>query len=193
LPSSSQTTPAQHPSLTVAPQLESKSHEGVGRATWGAVAAGMALGAHAGLMCALRKRERAKVKAAETAAEQRLFESVYLDYTSEYLKGPMYFHEDKLQGFLPDYPGNPMFKNGKMTSNATGNLKTFSSNELAFLSVLFLAIGLYGNIQFNYTDPQWVKVDNGENFNVSYIVESLFLPISFFMHIAAYIQKQNGK
>ena len=74
-----------------------------------------------------------------------------------------------------DYPGNPVFKNGKMTSNATGNLKTFSSNELAFLSVLFLAIGLHGNIQFNYTDPQWVNVDIGENFNISYIVESPFL------------------
>jgi len=193
LPGTSQKSPQVHPALTVAPQHKSNSHEGVGRATWGAALVGLVLGAHAGLSCALRGRDRAAVKAAETAAEQRLFESVYLDYTSEYLKGPMYFHEDKLQGFLPDYPGNPMFKNGKMTSNATGNLKTFSSNELAFLSILFLGIGLYGNIQFLYLDPQWAKVDLGENFNVSYIVESLFLPISFFMHIAAYIQKQNGK
>jgi len=129
----------------------------------------------------------------ETAGDKRLFEKVFMDYTAEYLKGPMYWHEDKLQGFLPDYPGTPMFKNGKMTSNATGNLKTFSSNELAFLSMLFFAIGLYGNIQFLFIDPQWARVDAGENFNVSYIVESLFLPISFFMHIAAYIQKQNGK
>merc|ERR1719410_3300214 len=193
LPGSRQKTTPQHPSLAVALPHESSSHEGVGRVTWGAALVGLVLGAHAGLSCVLHRRDRAAVKATETAAEQRLFESVYLDYTSEYLKGPMYFHEDKLQGFLPDYPGNPMFKNGKMTSNATGNLKTFSSNELAFLSVLFLAIGLYGNIQFLYLDPQWAKVDLGENFNVSYIVESLFLPISFFMHIAAYIQKQNGK
>merc|ERR1719189_3133611 len=122
-----------HSGLSVAPQHQSSSQEGVGRATWGVAAAGLALGAHVGLLCALRRKGRATVKAAETAAEQRLFESVYLDYTSEYLKGPMYFQEDKLQGKLPDYPGNPMFKNGKMTSNATGNLKTFSSNELAFL------------------------------------------------------------
>eukprot|EP00419_Tripos_fusus_P053796 CAMPEP_0172805624 /NCGR_PEP_ID=MMETSP1075-20121228/5860_1 /TAXON_ID=2916 /ORGANISM="Ceratium fusus, Strain PA161109" /LENGTH=161 /DNA_ID=CAMNT_0013644317 /DNA_START=64 /DNA_END=546 /DNA_ORIENTATION=+ len=134
LPGSSEKHPPMQSGLrvTVVPQHESTSQEGVGRATWGAAAIGVALGAHAGLLCALRQRGRTAVKAAETAAEQRLFESVYLDYTSEYLKGPMYFQEDKLQGFLPDYPGNPMFKNGKMTSNATGNLKTFSSNELAF-------------------------------------------------------------
>jgi len=193
MPSSGRTGPLQQVSYEGATQREGSSGQGgVGRFPWGA-AAGLALGAHVGLFCATRRGGRSAVNAAETAAEQRLFESVYLDYTSEYLKGPMYFHEDKLQGFLPDYPGNPMFKNGKMTSNATGNLKTFSSSELAFLSVLFLGIGLYGNIQFLYLDPQWAKVDLGENFNVSYIVESLFLPISFFMHIAAYIQKQNGK
>merc|ERR1712056_131269 len=138
------------------------------------------------------KKEKV-VKYEESAADARLFEKVFMDYTTEYLKGPMYWHEDKLQGFLPDYPGTPMFKNGKMTSNATGNLKTFGSNELAYLSILFFGIGLYGNIQFLFVDPQWARVDAGENFNVSYIVESLFLPISFFMHIACYIQKQNGK
>ena len=94
--------------------------------------------------------------------------------------------EDKLQGYLPDYPGNPLFQNGAMTSNVTGNLKTFSSNELAYFSLLFLGIGMYGNAQFLFFDPQWAKVDAGENFNVSYIVESLFLPISFFLHIAAF-------
>lgn len=47
--------------------------------------------------------------------------------------------------------------------------------------------------RFNYYDTQWAKVDAGGYFNVSYIVESLLLPISFFMHIACYIQKQNGK
>merc|ERR1712187_596311 len=160
-------------------------------------AASAVLAAHVGLTFALygRMALRAETKPAkaekyvESAADQRLFEKVFMDYTAEYLKGPMYWHEDKLQGFLPDYPGTPMFKNGKMTSNATGNLKTFGSNELAYLSVLFLAIGLYGNLQFWFFDNQWARVDAGLNFNVSYIVESLFLPISFFMHIAAYIQK----
>ena len=70
----------------------------------------------------------------------------------------MYWHEDKLQGYLPDYPGNPLFQNGAMTSNVTGNLKTFSSNELAYFSLLFLGIGLYGNAQFLFFDPQWAKV-----------------------------------
>eukprot|EP00416_Gambierdiscus_australes_P033452 CAMPEP_0171109044 /NCGR_PEP_ID=MMETSP0766_2-20121228/70156_1 /TAXON_ID=439317 /ORGANISM="Gambierdiscus australes, Strain CAWD 149" /LENGTH=221 /DNA_ID=CAMNT_0011570699 /DNA_START=53 /DNA_END=718 /DNA_ORIENTATION=+ len=165
-----------------------------------AAMAGLVLGAHAGLAVALRGRatrraakETAVAKYKESTADARLFEKVYMDYATEYLKGPMYWHEDKLQGFVPDYPGTPMFKNGKMTSNVTGNLKTFSSNELGFLAMLFFAIGLYGNIQFLFVDPQWARVDAGENFNVSYIVESLFLPISFFMHIAAYIQKQNGK
>lgn len=111
------------------------------------------------------------LKAVAKASEERLFEQVYKDYTTEYLKGPMYWHEDKLQGYLPDYPGNPLFQNGAMTSNVTGNLKTFSSNELAYFSLLFLGIGLYGNAQFLFFDPQWAKVDAGENFNVSYIVE----------------------
>eukprot|EP00913_Durusdinium_trenchii_P019561 g18388.t1 len=97
------------------------------------------------------------------------------------------------EGFAPDYPGRPIVKNGKYTSNVIGNLKAFSSNELAFLSMLFFGVGLYGNLQFNYYDPQWAKVDAGGYFNASYIVESLLLPISFFMHIACYIQKQNGK
>lgn len=47
--------------------------------------------------------------------------------------------------------------------------------------------------RFNYYDPQWAKVDAGGYFNVSYIVESLLLPISFFMHLACYIQKKQGK
>ncbi|OLP99866.1 hypothetical protein AK812_SmicGene17546 [Symbiodinium microadriaticum] len=64
---------------------------------------------------------------------------------------------------------------------------------LAFLSMLFFGVGLYGNLQFNFYDPQWAKVDAGGFFNVSYIVESFLLPISFFMHIACYIQRQNGK
>lgn len=180
---------------------------------WGNAAAAVsavAVGAHVGLAVAMRGRTARKAEAEakpaakpkedkdagpykESAADARLFEMVYMDYTREYLKGPMYWHEEKLQGFLPQYPGEPMFKNGKITSNVVGNYKTFSSNELAFLSFLFFAIGLYGNLQFNFYDLQWAVVDAGGSFNVSYIVESLFLPFSFFMHIAAYIQKKNGK
>merc|ERR1711879_1072878 len=135
------------------------------------------------------------VKYEESAADARLFEQVFMDYTTEYLKGPMYWHEDKIQGLVGfyGYPGNPMRKNGKVTSNQLGNLKTFSSNELAYLSMLFFAIGLYDNLQFNVFDPQWPKVAQGYNFNVSYILESLLLPISFFMHIGCYIQRINGK
>eukprot|EP00440_Ansanella_granifera_P022453 gb/GFBE01024387.1/.p1 GENE.gb/GFBE01024387.1/~~gb/GFBE01024387.1/.p1 ORF type:complete len:223 (+),score=54.69 gb/GFBE01024387.1/:1-669(+) len=170
-------------------------------AGWGLAAAGLAVGAHAGLAMACRAKaaRRAEEKAApvkkyvESVADARLFETVYLQYTSEYLKGPLYWHEDKLQGALPDYPGEPMIKNGKQTSNVLGNLKSFSSNELAFLSMLFFGIGLYGNLQFLFYDPQWAKVDAGGYFNASYIIESLLLPISFFMHIACYIQRQNGK
>eukprot|EP00448_Togula_jolla_P023151 CAMPEP_0170590002 /NCGR_PEP_ID=MMETSP0224-20130122/11639_1 /TAXON_ID=285029 /ORGANISM="Togula jolla, Strain CCCM 725" /LENGTH=219 /DNA_ID=CAMNT_0010913773 /DNA_START=80 /DNA_END=739 /DNA_ORIENTATION=+ len=158
---------------------------------WGMATAGLAIGAHLGLAAALFGRSALRAK--ETAADAKLFEQVYMDYTTEYLKGPMYWQDDKLQGFTPDYPGTPMTKNGKLTSNTVGNLKSFSSNELAFYSVLCLAIGLYGALQFNYFDPQFPKVVAGQNFNVSYIVETLLLPVSFFMHIAAYIQKQNGK
>ena len=41
-------------------------------------------------------------------------------YTSEYMKGPMYWHPDKMQGFAPDYPGRPIVKNGKYTSPLDG-------------------------------------------------------------------------
>ncbi|CAE7406326.1 unnamed protein product [Symbiodinium natans] len=169
-------------------------------AGWGLAAAGLALGAHVGLAAAWRARSSTAARAekeggkyVETVADQRLFEQVYLQYTSEYLKGPLYWHPDKAQGWLPDYPGTPMIKEGKYTSHVIGNLKAFSSNELAFLSMLFFGVGLYGNLQFNFYDPQWAKVDAGGFFNVSYIVESFLLPISFFMHIACYIQRQNGK
>ncbi|CAK0801143.1 unnamed protein product, partial [Prorocentrum cordatum] len=121
-----------------------------------------------------RQDTRAEGKYTESAVDAKLFEQVYLDYTTEYLKGPMYAHREKAQGARPDYPGNPLYKNGKMTSNVTGNLKTFSSNELMYLSMLFFGIGLYGNLQFLYFDPQFPRVDSGLNFNVSYIVESHF-------------------
>ncbi|CAE8697697.1 unnamed protein product [Polarella glacialis] len=178
-------------------------------ASWGLAAAGLCLGAHVGLAAASRSRAARKaegeaevetkvaskeaLKYVETPQDQRLFELVYLQYTSEYMKGPMYWDVAKGQGGLPHYAGEPMTKNGQMTSNVIGNLKTFSSNELAFLSMLFFGIGLYGNIQFLFIDPQWAKVDAGGFFNVSYIVESLLLPISFFFHISCYIQRMNGK
>jgi len=182
------------------------------QASWGLAAVGLALGAHAGLAAfAFRKSSTARkaeaeaeaaptatataatLKYVETPQDERLFELVYLQYTSEYMKGPMYWDVAKGQGGLPHYAGEPMTKNGQMTSNVIGNLKTFSSNELAFLSMLFFGIGLYGNIQFLFIDPQWAKVDAGGFFNVSYIVESLLLPISFFFHISCYIQRMNGK
>jgi len=185
---------------TLAVELSRGSSRSSSGSSWGVVSACLAIGAQAGLAAALYGRTalRAEEKAvatkyAESATDAKLFEQVYHEYTREYMKGPMYWHEDKLQGFLPDYPGNPMFKNGKMTSNPLGNLKTFSSNELAFFSILFFAIGLYGYLQFNYYDPQFPRADAGENMNASYIVEFLCLPISFFFHIACYIQKKNGR
>jgi len=140
-----------------------------------------------------KTEEPDKIKYVESAADKRLFEQVYLAYTEEYLKGPLYIHEDKFQGVLPDSPGNPIRVNGKLTSNVVGNLKTFSSNELAFFSLLFFGIGLYGHFMFNWGDPQIIKADAGAAINGSYIFEALCLPVSFFMHIACFIQKRNGK
>eukprot|EP00490_Sorites_sp_Unknown_P013193 CAMPEP_0114677436 /NCGR_PEP_ID=MMETSP0191-20121206/50518_1 /TAXON_ID=126664 /ORGANISM="Sorites sp." /LENGTH=217 /DNA_ID=CAMNT_0001950001 /DNA_START=42 /DNA_END=695 /DNA_ORIENTATION=+ len=192
--------PTRPPSAPTVPLASGVSGSTTQSAGWGLAAAGLALGAHVGLAAAWRFRAATAARAEgaakpykESPADERLFEQVYLQYTSEYMKGPMYWHPDKMQGFAPDYPGRPIVKNGKYTSNVIGNLKAFSSNELAFLSMLFFGVGLYGNLQFNYYDTQWAKVDAGGYFNVSYIVESLLLPISFFMHIACYIQKQKGK
>merc|ERR1712014_415954 len=179
----------------------------MGSAAWGIGVAGLALGAHAGLMMAWRARTARKAEAkdapvkkavpagkyVETVSDRRLFEQVYMQYTTEYLKGPMYWHEDKMQGSLAEYPGNPMVRNGLPTTNSVGFFKNFSSNELAFLSMLFFGIGLYGNLMFDVYDPQWDKVDAGGYFNASYIVESLLLPVSFFTHVACYVQRQNGK
>jgi hypothetical protein len=177
-----------------------------GSATWGAAAAALTIGAHLGLAMirnrgattrhaetATKKKETDEIKYIESAADARLFQEVYHEYTAEYLKGPMYWHEDKLQGWLPDNPGTPMYKNGKMTSNHVMPVQNFSSDELTYFSFLFFAIGLYGHLQWNIYDPQWLRAQMGENFNVTYIVESFFLTLSFPLHIAAYIQKQNGK
>ncbi|CAE7289294.1 unnamed protein product [Symbiodinium natans] len=192
-------SPAAHPAPLAAPKAAAAAAPPAAAAGFGLAVAGLAVGAHAGLAVAFRARAARQAEAkpegkyVETVADQRLFEQVYLQYTSEYLKGPLYWHPDKAQGWLPDYPGTPMIKEGKYTSHVIGNLKAFSSNELAFLSMLFFGVGLYGNLMFNFYDPQWAKVDAGGFFNVSYIVESFLLPISFFMHIACYIQRQNGK
>merc|ERR1719277_193935 len=101
-----------------------------------------------------KKAKEAATAYKESAADKRLFEQVYVAYAEEYLKGPLYWHEDKVQGLVPDYPGEPMRVNTKLTSNVVGNLKTFSSNELAFFSLLFFGIGLYGHFMFNWGDPQ---------------------------------------
>mmetsp|Transcript_57252 Transcript_57252/g.101533 ORF Transcript_57252/g.101533 Transcript_57252/m.101533 type:complete len:223 (+) Transcript_57252:55-723(+) len=174
-----------------------------GSDSWGLAAAGLALGAHVGLAAVWRGKTArfAEAKAApaaakkyvETPGDQRLFEQVYLQYTSEYLKGPLYWHPHKNQGQLPDVPGEPLFMNGRLSSNVVGQFRSFTSTELAFLSAVAFGIGLYGNLQFLFYDPQFERVDAGGFFNVSYIVESLLLPTSFFLHIAAYIQKQAGK
>eukprot|EP00445_Apocalathium_hangoei_P038238 CAMPEP_0203946828 /NCGR_PEP_ID=MMETSP0359-20131031/81964_1 /ASSEMBLY_ACC=CAM_ASM_000338 /TAXON_ID=268821 /ORGANISM="Scrippsiella Hangoei, Strain SHTV-5" /LENGTH=224 /DNA_ID=CAMNT_0050878173 /DNA_START=75 /DNA_END=749 /DNA_ORIENTATION=+ len=176
---------------------ESASSQG-----WGATVAAVTVGAHVGLVVAASYGRRSVARRAEStpattymesAADERLFEQVYLDYATEYLKGPMYHNDLKVQGFLPEYPGDPMFKQGKMTSNVVGNLKTFSSNELAFFAVLFFAIGLYGTLMFWWFDPQFLRADLTGQINPSYVIEALFLPVSFFMHIACYIQRKNGK
>lgn len=166
----------------------------------GLTAAGLLVGAHAGLALAFyggrtarRAEGAAPTKYVESAAEARLFEQIYRDYTAEYLKGPLYFDEDKMIGWEPEIPGAPVIKNAQVTSNALVKLKNFSSNELAFLSVLFFGIGLYGNIMFNFVDPQWANVAAHGLFNISYVVESLFLPVSFVLHIGSYIQRKNGK
>mmetsp|Transcript_242 Transcript_242/g.539 ORF Transcript_242/g.539 Transcript_242/m.539 type:complete len:234 (+) Transcript_242:81-782(+) len=193
-------TAAGHASVELPGAASSASAEG--SSGWGAAVAAVTIGAHLGLAiirargATTRHAKEAAVadaKYVESAADARLFAEVYHEYTSEYLKGPMYWHEDKLQGQLPDPPGVPMFKNGKMTTNHSGPLKNFSSDELVYFSFLFFAIGLYGHLQFNIYDPQWLRVQMGENFNVTYIVESFFLTLSFPLHIAAWIQKQNGK
>jgi len=194
---------ASAPTLARAGAARGRAEEASGAASgaaWGAAAAAVAFGAHAGLAVAMRGRTTRHAQAQKTtttymesAADERLFEQVYLDYATEYLKGPMYHNDLKVQGFLPEYPGDPMFKQGKMTSNVVGNLKTFSSNELAFFAVLFFAIGLYGTLMFWWFDPQFLRADLTGQINPSYVIEALFLPVSFFMHIACYIQRKNGK
>eukprot|EP00437_Effrenium_voratum_P008873 CAMPEP_0181433192 /NCGR_PEP_ID=MMETSP1110-20121109/19162_1 /TAXON_ID=174948 /ORGANISM="Symbiodinium sp., Strain CCMP421" /LENGTH=136 /DNA_ID=CAMNT_0023556631 /DNA_START=47 /DNA_END=454 /DNA_ORIENTATION=- len=110
--------PARAPTPTV--PLASGARGSAESAGWGLAAAGLAVGAHMGLAAAWRARSSTAAGAEggaykETPADERLFEQVYLQYTSEYMKGPMYWHKDKLQGSLPDYPGRPMIRDGKYT------------------------------------------------------------------------------
>ncbi len=170
----------------------------------GVSAVALVLGAHAGL-AAFSLRKTTRKAEGESAKDQRLFEQVFLQYTSEYLKGPMYWTQYKRpMGPRPFdlgapesqrvyIPGEPMTKNGQMTSVAIGPYRNFSSAELAFLSLLFLGIGLYGNFMFLFFDPQFNVVQNGGYFNPLYIIEAQFLPFSWAMHIACYVQKRNGK
>eukprot|EP00929_Paragymnodinium_shiwhaense_P120762 TRINITY_DN927_c0_g6_i1.p2 TRINITY_DN927_c0_g6~~TRINITY_DN927_c0_g6_i1.p2 ORF type:complete len:223 (-),score=60.78 TRINITY_DN927_c0_g6_i1:162-830(-) len=153
--------------------------------------------AHLGLAVAMRSRStarQARPDSGENQAEARLFEQVFMDYTSEYLKGPMYWVEEKKQyfGYVQD-PDYIEYKNGKMTNAYLQYLKNWTSNELAFVSVLMFGLGLYGNLMWNVYDPQWSKVDDGGAFNAAYIAESFCLFPSFLLHLACYIQKQNGK
>eukprot|EP00929_Paragymnodinium_shiwhaense_P120757 TRINITY_DN927_c0_g1_i1.p1 TRINITY_DN927_c0_g1~~TRINITY_DN927_c0_g1_i1.p1 ORF type:complete len:244 (-),score=51.20 TRINITY_DN927_c0_g1_i1:193-861(-) len=195
------------PSTRAAPAPLASSRAATGSApgssqdsTWAglpamAVAAGAA---HVGLAVAMRSKSasarKARPDSGENQAEARLFEQVFMDYTSEYLKGPMYWVEEKKQyfGYVQD-PDYIEYKNGKMTNAYLQYLKNWTSNELAFVSVLMFGLGLYGNLMWNVYDPQWSKVDDGGAFNAAYIAESFCLFPSFLLHLACYIQKQNGK
>jgi len=126
-----------------------------------------------------------------SASDERLFEKVFFEYTKEYLKGPMYWTYEKLQGRYPADIGEPEYKNGKY--QLRGKFSAISSNELAAMSMLFFGIGLYGTLMFNFYDDQWVAVDQGRPFNPWYIIEAQFLLPSWFLHIMCYVQKKNGK
>jgi len=173
---------------------ETSSTEG----SWGGVPAmAIACGAaHIGLATALRSKTARKVSpnSGENQREARLFQQVFMDYTREYLKGPMYWVKEKEVGFgYVQDPENIGFKNGKMTNASLQWLKNWSSNELAFASLLCFGLGLYGNLMWNIYDPQWGKVDEGGAFNAAYILESFCLLPSFLLHLACFIQKRNGK
>uniref|UniRef100_UPI002FE4FB09 Photosystem I PsaR n=1 Tax=Amphidinium carterae TaxID=2961 RepID=UPI002FE4FB09 len=130
----------------------------------------------------------------ESAQDAKLFETVFSTYTAEYLKGPMYETPEKMIGRRPFNPGEPLWgEDKKLTSNVLGPLKRVSSNELAFLTMICLAIGAWGEAQFLWFDPQFAAIDRGEYFNPIYIIAASLLPVSFWAHIACYIQKANGK
>jgi hypothetical protein len=179
--------------------------------SWTLASSSLAIGAHIGLLVAAarststaRKAEAAKeakkvAKKAKAPAEpvvsavdERLFEKVFFEYTKEYLKGPMYWCGEKLPGMNNELiVGDPWFKNG--VAQVRGQFKTFSSNELAAVSLLFFGIGLYGVLMFNVYDDQFLVVDQGGQFNPLYIIESQFLFPSWILHLLCYAQKKAGK
>eukprot|EP00929_Paragymnodinium_shiwhaense_P120760 TRINITY_DN927_c0_g4_i1.p1 TRINITY_DN927_c0_g4~~TRINITY_DN927_c0_g4_i1.p1 ORF type:complete len:245 (-),score=53.99 TRINITY_DN927_c0_g4_i1:228-896(-) len=190
-------SPATMPGVVSAPASAMGRGSSATEGSWGLPAMAVAVGAaHLGLAAAMRSRSARKARpdSGENQAEARLFEQVFMDYTSEYLKGPMYWVEEKKQyfGYVQD-PDYIEYKNGKMTNAYLQYLKNWTSNELAFVSVLMFGLGLYGNLMWNVYDPQWSKVDDGGAFNAAYIAESFCLFPSFLLHLACYIQKQNGK
>jgi len=128
-----------------------------------------------------------------SAMDERLFEKVFFEYSKEYLKGPMYWTGEKMAGAAQNalIVGDPWYKNG--VAQVRGKFKTFTSSELAALSLLFFGIGLYGVLMFNIYDDQWVVVDQGGGFNPMYIIEAQFLFPSWVLHLLCYAQKKAGK
>lgn len=204
-------TPNRPPTAALAASAAQPSGSSSAR-DWSIAAGTIAIGAHVGLLVASRARGNT-ARAAEAEAEapakkvakkkeagpplisakdERLFEMVFHSYTREYLKGPMFWSDNKLVGseYVAE-PGAPEIRNGKRTLQ--GRFKNFSSNELAALSLLFFGIGLWGMLMFNYVDNQWEALERGEYFNPSYIAAAQFLLPSWFLHLMCYTQKKNGK
>jgi len=171
---------------------------------WGAMLVGLTVSAHFGLAAAYISRTALRgappnIKPG-TAMENKYFEDFFVEYTAEYMKTNMYQHEDKLPGFgvapiLDDNYEQVRIRgrDGTPTSSVLGNLKNVGSKDLGYFSILCLGVGLWGNLQFLIFDPQFAAVDAGGSFNAGYAVAAYFLPISFFAHIGAFIQKLNGK
>jgi len=176
--------------------------------SWGALLAGFTVSAHLGLAAAYASRTALRARGGGappnikpgTAMENKYFEDFFVEYTAEYMKTNMYQHEDKLPGFgvAPILDDNyeqvrVRGRDGTPTSSVLGNLKNVGSKDLGFFSILCLGVGLWGNLQFLIFDPQFAAVDAGGSFNAGYAVAAYCLPISFFAHIGAFIQKLNGK
>jgi len=191
---------------TAAPGTEADSRDRT--IGWGTLLAGFTVSAHLGLVAAYAGRTALRARGGGappnikpgTAMENKYFEDFFVEYTAEYMKTNMYQHEDKLPGFgvapiLDDNYEQVRIRgrDGTPTSSVLGNLKNVGSKELGYASILCLGIGLWGNLQFLIFDPQFAAVDAGGSFNAGYAVAAYFLPISFFAHIGAFIQKLNGK
>mmetsp|Transcript_42625 Transcript_42625/g.77439 ORF Transcript_42625/g.77439 Transcript_42625/m.77439 type:complete len:218 (-) Transcript_42625:66-719(-) len=183
------------PRLGAASQQANASGTSSGESSRSTMIAGLVIGAHVGLALSLRSIAcRAEGKYTESAQDAKLFETVFTQYTAEYLKGPMYETPEKMIGRRPFNPGEPLWgEDKKLTSNVLGPFKRVSSNELAFITMICLAIGAWGEAQFLWFDPQFAAIERGEFFNPIYIIAASLLPVSFWAHIACYIQKANGK